>query len=122
MLRAKLLLTIFMLCSAMQYALAGHDIYQSEDFALTDSVTTDFQRDSIKERLDSIEFSEMPWYKQVIKSGFHIHDPRINYPRFPRFLLNVYDWGDRTFNSYDPDYVVGSGKNWKVRLESYKLM
>lgn len=120
--RVKLLLTIFMLCSAMQYALAGHDIYKSEDFALSDSVATELQRDSIKERLDSIEFSEMPWYEQVVKSGFHIHDPRINYPRFPRFLLNVYDWGDRTFNSYDTDYVVGTGKNWKARLENYNWM
>lgn len=68
---------------------------------------------------DSVEFSEMPWWKQLWKSGFHIHDPRINYPKFPEFCLKVYDWGDRTFNSYDKDYVVGTGNNWKLMLHSY---
>lgn len=106
----------------MQYALAGHTIYPEDTEPAADTVMLAEERDSIRERIDSIEFSEMPWYKQVVKSGFHIHDPRINYPRFPRFLLNVYDWGDRTFNSYDPEYVVGSGKNWKARLENYNWM
>ena len=59
------------------------------------------------------------WMQQVIESGFHIHDPRINYPKFPKFCLKVYDWGNDTFNSYDTTYVVGTGKNWKFYLNSY---
>ena len=47
------------------------------------------------------------WIKQIINNGFHIHDPAICYPKFPRFCLEVYNWGDRTFNSYDNNYVVG---------------
>lgn len=54
------------------------------------------------------------WIKQLLDNGFHINDPSVAYPRFPRFLLKVYNWGDRTFNSYDPDYVVSTGKNWKL--------
>ena len=58
------------------------------------------------------------WVKQLIGNGFHINDPSINYPKFARFLVNVYNWGDRTFNSYDTTYVVGTGKNWKLRGNS----
>ncbi len=67
------------------------------------------------------------WFNQLIENGFRINDPGVNYPKFPRFLLKVYNWGDKTFNSYDKDYVVSSGKNWKLIgknynwLESYAL-
>lgn len=87
--------------------------------------------DSLERRkavADSVAFAHLPWWRQLLDSGFHIHDPRIDYPKFPRFLLKVYDWGDRTFNSYDSSYVVGTGKNWKIMnknynwAESYMLM
>lgn len=71
---------------------------------------------------DSLQFARMPWYKQLIDNGFRIHDPRVNYPKFPKFCLKVYDWADQTFNSYDSDYVVGSGKNWKGMLRNYNWM
>lgn len=75
-----------------------------------------------KARIDSAEFAAMPWYRQIYENGFRIHDPAINYPRFMRFCLKVYDWGDRTFNSYDPEYVVGTGKNWKGIIKNYNWM
>lgn len=59
------------------------------------------------------------WVEQLIKVRFNINDPRINYPRFPNFCRNVYNWADRTFNSYDPAYVVGTGKNWKLYAKSF---
>lgn len=71
---------------------------------------------------DSIAFAKLPWYRQLLANGFRIHDPHVNYPKFPRFILKVYDWGDRTFNSYDPSYVVGVGKNWKVTTKSFNWM
>lgn len=58
------------------------------------------------------------WMRQVVCNGFHINDTTIQYPKFPRFLLNVYNWGDSTFNSYDPEYVVGTGKNWKLQMRT----
>lgn len=61
------------------------------------------------------EYSNTYWIKQLMDNGFQIHDPDIRYPKFPRFCLSVYNWGDRTFNSYDTAYVVGTGKNWKLR-------
>lgn len=63
--------------------------------------------------------SKAYWIKQLWENGFLINDPGVDYPKFPRFLLHVYNWGDRTFNSYDTAYVVGSGKNWKGMLKSY---
>lgn len=71
---------------------------------------------------DSIAFEKLSWWEQLWVSGFHIHDPRIKYPSFPKFLLNVYDWADKTFNSYDTDYVIGTGCNWKTTLTSYNWM
>lgn len=74
------------------------------------------------------ETTEMPktkpkgWVKQLVASGFHINDTTIQYPRFARFLLNVYNWGDRTFNSYDTTYVVGTGKNWKLIAKNENWM
>lgn len=66
--------------------------------------------------------SKTYWIKQLIDNGFRIHDEVVCYPRFPRFCLNVYNWGDRTFNSYDTAYVVGTGKNWKLQGKSYNWM
>lgn len=59
------------------------------------------------------------WVRQLIDCGFHINDPGIDYPKFARFCLKVYNWGDRTFNSYDRRYVVSTGKNWKIIGKSY---
>lgn len=66
------------------------------------------------EPTDSLPALTGNWVQQVIQSGFHINDPRIRYPKFPKFCLNVYNWGNRTFNTYDTTYVVGTGKNWKL--------
>lgn len=46
--------------------------------------------------------------------NFQIQDTTIIYPKFLGFCVNVYNWADRTFNTYDHDYVQPSGKKWKV--------
>lgn len=62
------------------------------------------------------------WVRQLINSGFHINDTTIQYPRFPRFCLKVYNWGNRTFNTYDTNYVTGTGCNWKVSTDGNASM
>lgn len=62
------------------------------------------------------------WVRQVINSGFNINNPSIQYPKFPRFCLKVYNWGDKTFNTYNTDYVTGTGCNWKVSTEASSWM
>ncbi len=69
-------------------------------------------------RYDSLAPLHGNWFQQLMQTNFHINDPRIQYPRFPRFCLKVYNWGDKTFNSYDPAYVSGTGKNWKLYVKS----
>lgn len=69
-------------------------------------------------RCDSVK-SKTYWIKQLFDNGFHINDSNVCYPAFPRFALKVYNWGDRTFNSYDKDYVVGTGKNWKLQAKAF---
>lgn len=68
-------------------------------------------------RYDSLAPLHGNWFQQLMQTNFHINDPRINYPRFPKFCLKVYNWGDKTFNSYDPDYVRATGKNWKFLVK-----
>lgn len=101
-------------------------IGRGENMVLNDTVSESVLdgvalHDSVRVASDSA-FMSLPWYSQLVDNGFRIHDPRIKYPKFPRFLLKVYDWGDKTFNSYDTDYVVGAHKNWKVMLKNYNWM
>jgi hypothetical protein len=86
-----------------------------------------FQAVKAEERADSIvttvaerePLKSNNWVAQLVENGFHINDPRINYSKFGRFCLNVYNWGDKTFNSYDPEYVVATGKNWKATAKTF---
>lgn len=78
--------------------------------------------DSCGAQCYSTAFDSLPWYKQLLENNFRINDPRIHYPKFPKFCVDVYNWGDRTFNRYDTTYVVGTGKNWKVMTNSYNWM
>ncbi len=66
------------------------------------------------EPADSLPPLHGNWVQQLIQTNFHINDPRIRYPRFANFCRKVYNWGNDTFNTYDTDYVVGTGKNWKA--------
>ncbi len=38
------------------------------------------------------------------------------------FCYKVYIWGDKAFNSYDPEYVAPTGKNWKLTLKNQNWM
>lgn len=91
-----------------------------------EEVTTASDSDNVVDSL--APESKTSWIGQLIDNGFHINDPAIRYPKFARFCLKLYNWGDRTFNSYDSDYVVSTGKNWKLFaqndtwMESYALL
>lgn len=93
-----------------------------ENICILDSIPTEIE-ESVTDTFnpDSV-FSRLPWWQQLYDNGFRIHDPRINYPKFMRLCLDVYNWGDKTFNSYDEEYVVGVGKNWKATIKNYNWM
>ncbi len=64
---------------------------------------------------DSLPPLEGGWVKQLIATKFDYNDPRINFPKFPRFCVDAYNW----VNTYDSAYVIDNGKNWKATLYSY---
>lgn len=70
---------------------------------------------------DSLKLAEeveKDWFR-LIKSGkFNINDTTIRYPKFIKFFVNAYLWADKAFNSYDPEWVSGTGKRGKVRILS----
>lgn len=63
---------------------------------------------------------EQKWWWNVLKRDHKINlqDTSIIYPKFLQFCVDVYNWGDKFFNTFDPEYVVGTGKKWKVRIVS----
>ena len=59
------------------------------------------------------------WWWTLLKRGkLSMNDTTVIWPKFLKFCVDVYNWGDKTFNSYNPEYVIGTGKRWKVRLVS----
>ena len=63
---------------------------------------------------DSLE--NRNWWYLLKKGKLNLSDTTVIYPKFLKFCVDVYNWGDRFFNSYNPEYVVGTGHRWKARL------
>ena len=102
--------------------MAIEDIYESE-FEKPESEDYLKQAYRHKEPADT----NRNWWHLLRKGQLNINDSTVEYPGFLRFCLKVYKWADKTFNSYDTTYVVGTGRNWKIRLlsdnwvDSYQL-
>ncbi len=58
------------------------------------------------------------WWQLLKKGKLNLADTTVEYPKFLGFCVKTYNWADKTFNSYDPDYVVGTGRRWKARVVS----
>lgn len=58
------------------------------------------------------------WWHLLKKGKLNLADTTVEYPKFLGFCVKVYNWADKTFNSYDTDYVVGTGRRWKARVLS----
>lgn len=56
------------------------------------------------------------WWHLLWKGNLNMQDTTVEYPKFVKFCVDVYNWGDKTFNSYDTTYVVGTGRRWKTRI------
>ena len=52
------------------------------------------------------------WWTLLKEKKLSMSDTTVVWPKFLKFILNVYNWADNTFYSYDPEYVVGTGKRW----------
>ena len=58
------------------------------------------------------------WLNRLKQGTLDLKDSTVIYPRFMKFCINVYNWGDKFFNGTDPEYIGGTGKRWKVFLKS----
>lgn len=58
------------------------------------------------------------WWNLLKERKLAMNDTTVIWPKFLKFCVDVYNWADKTFNSYDPEYVIGTGKRWKARLVS----
>lgn len=58
------------------------------------------------------------WKLAALSGKLDLKDKTIKYPKFIKACIDVYNWGDRTFNSYDTTYVVGTGKRWKLMTKN----
>ena len=64
-------------------------------------------------------YAENGWLYRLRKDHYiDTRDERVRYPRFIDFCMRVYRWADKTFNSHDPNYVKGDGRNWKAMIVS----
>ena len=58
------------------------------------------------------------WKWAMLSGNYNSRDESIIYPGFVGFCVDVYNWADKTFNTFDSNYVVGTGKSWKLDLKS----
>lgn len=65
---------------------------------------------------DSLPDPNRNWIHLLKRGELDMKDPTVQYPRFVKFCVDVYNWADRVFNSYDTTYVVGTGRRWKTRV------
>lgn len=58
------------------------------------------------------------WWTLLKEKKLVMSDTTVVWPKFLKFCVNIYNWGDRFFNTFDPEYVQSTGKRWKVRIVS----
>lgn len=56
------------------------------------------------------------WWHLMWKGRLSMKDTTVEYPKFIKFCVDVYNWGDRVFSSFDTTYVAGTGRRWKTRV------
>lgn len=100
-------------------------ISNKEEITSNDSVDETLLDVLVAQRLDNEKRQEKTgvdslgdrnWWHLLKKGKLDLRDSTVKYPKFIKFCRDVYLWGDRTFNTYDTTYVVGTGTNWKARL------
>lgn len=65
---------------------------------------------------DNDDKESRDWWHLMWKGKLSLKDTTVHYPRFIKFCVDVYNWGDRVFSSYDTTYVEGTGRKWKSRV------
>ena len=77
-----------------------------------------YLHDSVPTRLSNKIPENKSWIKQLVDNRFNVMDTTLKCPRFVEMCLDVYRWGDHTFNSYDSSYVYSCPQKWKVMIKA----
>lgn len=86
----------------------------SSDSAMTGRIAPWAKQNSIPDTVDT----NRNWWYLLKKGKLNLEDETVEYPRFVKFCVDVYNWGNRVFNETDTTYVQGTGKRWKVMLRN----
>ena len=76
----------------------------SKDSAAVDSFRREYENDY--------------WKVAALNGKLDLNDETVKYPKFVKWCIGVYNWADKTFNTYDTAYVVSTGKNWKLQVKN----
>lgn len=96
-------------------ATESSDLIKQENLSIGNDSISCAATDSIRCRdKDNPNF----WINRIKQRNLDMKDSTVIYPRFIQFCVDVYNWGDRTFNSYDDNYVEGTGHKWKAMVRS----
>lgn len=85
---------------------------------VTDIAVATIPSDIVPDTIPTVFQSRPDWKKLLLQGKLNLRDPYIEYPPFVKFCVDVYNWGDRFFNTYDTTYVVGTGKRWKAFIKN----
>lgn len=113
----KILLTAWLTLSGVGHAVGAS--FEADSTAHTSASDEDIY-DPISPIAPKNRSTE--WIHQLVAKNFEFEDTTIDYPRFPRFCVDVYKWFQGTFNSYDTAYVSDPVTNWMVYLRNFNWM
>lgn len=121
-----IIILFFTACLGIFPGLAHAGVITDPESALEEEEFEIYEPDSFFDRPDEHlepwrrpdDLKDKDWWYLLRHGKFDTKDTTIHYPKFLQFCVNVYNWADKTFNSYDTTYVQGTGRRWKVRVLS----
>ncbi len=105
---------------ARQLPTVAADTLQAVELTPDDGDSIDGSESNHDRRIayDLLKRDKDYWKRMLLKGKLDLKDTTIIYPRFVKLCVDFYNWADRTFNTYDPEYVVGTRKKWKLMAKS----
>ncbi len=118
----KLRIIVLLLAWCLGACAWGQQTYDAMSVPLVDDSIAD--KKGVGDKRGDIRVQKMLkknnnyWYKAMVRGRLDMKDEDVSYPKFVKFCVDTYNWADKTFNSYDSAYVVGTGKRWKLFFKS----
>lgn len=124
-LRVKYILLFVLLVFSFYYVNASTDTLNMPKQKKWYSEIKEFRKvadDTIAVDKYKQEYGTDFWKLAALTGKLNLKDKTVKYPRFVKWCVDLYNWGDETFNSYDTTYVTGTGKRWKLIMKNDNWM